>query len=73
LNFGIWIRDDGWLRMSGAHRINVTIRYKVRRSERFVESIGSPNGLAGEVSPNENLFSVSSKSQENIFLLTGGI
>jgi hypothetical protein len=60
LNFGIWIRDDGWSRSSGIHRINVTIRFRVRRSERFVESIRSPNGLAGEVLPNENLLSVSS-------------
>ena len=37
MNFVIWIRDDGWLRLRGIYRINVTIRYKVRRSERFVD------------------------------------
>jgi hypothetical protein len=37
LNFGIWISEDGWSRDSRMHRIKVTIRYKVRRSERFVE------------------------------------
>jgi hypothetical protein len=36
LNFGIWIRDDGWA-VCPPYRIKVTIRYKVRRSERFVE------------------------------------
>ena len=42
LSFVIWIRDDGWSCGSGGHRINVTIRSKVRRSERFVDSRGSP-------------------------------
>jgi hypothetical protein len=37
LNFGIWIRDDGGSRLRRTYRIKVTIRFKVRRRERFVE------------------------------------
>jgi hypothetical protein len=48
LNFGIWIRDDGWP-PSGAYRIKVTIRYKVRRRERCVEKENFRKGLKGLV------------------------
>jgi hypothetical protein len=30
LNFGIWIRDAGWSRFSGTHRIMITLRFRVR-------------------------------------------
>jgi hypothetical protein len=30
LNFGIWIRDAGWSRLGGAHRILITLRFRVR-------------------------------------------
>jgi hypothetical protein len=55
LSFGIWIRDDGWSRGSGAHRINVTIRYKVRRSERFVEEEKFKKELKRFVYPKKDL------------------
>jgi hypothetical protein len=38
-----------------AHRINVTIRYKVRRSERFVESKKFMKELGGLVFPKHGL------------------
>ena len=49
LNFGIWIRDDGWPPHGGAYRIKVTIRFKVRRSERFVEKKGPTKRFRGWV------------------------
>jgi hypothetical protein len=48
LNFGIWIRDDGWPPW-WAYRIKVTFRFKVRRSERFVEPKGPPKRFRGWV------------------------
>ena len=51
LNFGIWIRDDGWLPYSGAYRINITIRFKVRRREKFVEPKEPPKRFKGWVYP----------------------
>jgi hypothetical protein len=49
LNFGIWIRDDGWSRPGGTYRIKITIRFKVRRSERFVEKKGPTKRFRGWV------------------------
>jgi hypothetical protein len=49
LNFGIWIRDDGWSRLRRTYRIKVTIWSKVRRSERFVEKKGPPKRFRGWV------------------------
>ena len=61
------MRDDGWSQQYGVYRINMTIRYKVCRSERFVHSIGSPRSLGqGEVcgTVSEGLFKGPNKPQD---------
>jgi hypothetical protein len=73
LNFVIWIRDDGWLRLRGIYRINVTIRYKVRRGERFVESKKFMKELGGLVFPKHGLHGNFWFFKNLIFSLTGGI
>jgi hypothetical protein len=30
LNFEIWIKDAGWPRLGGTHRIMITLRFRVR-------------------------------------------
>jgi hypothetical protein len=50
LNFGIWIRDDGWAACP-PYRIKITIKFKVRRRERFVELKGPTKRSRGWVYP----------------------
>ena len=57
---------------SGAYRIKVTIRFKVRRSERFVEQKGPTKRFRGEVYPKKAAF-LSIDFSLNNFSLDRGI
>jgi hypothetical protein len=73
LNFGIWIRDDGWSRSSGTYRIKVTIRFRVRRSERFVEEEKFKKELRGFVYPKSTPFLTLDYCKSNFSLDRGNI
>jgi hypothetical protein len=71
LNFGIWIRDDGWSRPTGTYRIKITIRFKVRRGERFVEETGPMKRFNGWVYSEKPGF-IPTDYSSNIFSLDRG-